>query len=434
MLDTTPDAVRAALARAWAEADPRTPEEVLAFYKTAELEDDLTAFHADPMRNRWTQLVVDVAEQTKPKLVIDIGCGRGDDLQALHGAITDPEVRLAGVEPNDRLRERINQELCSCVASVEDADVENADLLVCIDVLEHVPDPEGWLGAIARRANIGCVLVETVATHDIGTPLHLRANRGWRPGRVLEGAGWERTFEEGRLRVWQRMREGPKRHTGLALCVYRDISQPTFKSVLNLVQQDAGFGWRVLMSGEAGIARARSQVTSWWYTMTADDVCLMIDGDISFKAEDARQIVQRCRDGYDVICAAYPTRDASHLALRGSGEEVEFSSYAEPVRVICAATGFLAFHRRVIDALVQTLPVVNANLEYAFWPIFDFRTVVNEAVGGHEWLSEDYDFSEKAKAAGFGIWLDPSILLGHLSQVELSVQNMVKIRQALGGE
>jgi hypothetical protein len=424
---------RAALAAAWADADPRTPEQVLAFYGAADLEADLEAFHTDPMRRRWTELLCEVADRIAPRLVIDIGCGRGDDLMALHGSITDPNCCLRGVEPNDRLRARINAELCPCVATVDDADVEDADLLVCLDVLEHVVDPETFLTGVALRAKLGCVLVETCATHDIGTPLHLRANRGWRTGRALESAGWERTYEEGRVRVWQRMREGPKQTTGLALCTYRDVSQPTFKSVLNLCRGDDGLGWRVLMSGEAGIARARSQVTSYWHTTTADDVLLMIDADISFQAEDARKIVQRCRDGYDVICAAYPTRDASHLALRGMGEDVAFGPECAPVKVVCAATGFLAFHRRVIDALSETLPVVNANLEYAFRAFFDFRTVENEAVGGHEWLSEDYDFSEKAKAAGFDIWLDPSILLGHQAQVELTLQNMRAMRAVLDG-
>jgi hypothetical protein len=427
------DHARARLALSWREADPRTEAEVLDFYRTAELEDDLAAFHEDPLRRRWTELLCEVAETTQPRLVIDIGAGSGHDLTALHAAITDPLCYLRGVEPNDALRNRINDELCVCVADVADADIEDADLLVCIDVLEHVVDPEGWLTSIARRAKLGAILVETCATHDIGTPLHLRENRGWRPGRALELAGWERTFEEGRFHVWQRMREGPKKTTGLAICTYRDVSQPTFKSVLNLVRGDDGLGWRVLMSGEAGIARARSQVTSWWHTMTADDVLLMIDADISFRAEDARKIVERCRAGYDVICAAYPTRDASHLALRGMGEEVTFRADAEPVKVVCAATGFLAFSRRVIDALSSTLPVVNANLEYAFKPYFDFRTVVNEAVGGHEWLSEDYDFSEKAKAAGFDIWMDPSILLGHQAQVELNVTNMRALRAVLDG-
>jgi SAM-dependent methyltransferase len=430
------DDARAALAAEWRDVAPDVtdPASVLGFYRGATtLEEDLEQFHSDPLRRRWTELLCEVAETTKPRLVVDIGAGRGDDLAALHRAISNPLCYLRGVEPNERLRNRINDELCVCVADVEDADVEDADLLICIDVLEHVVDPEGWLGSIARRAKVGCILVETCATHDIGTPLHLRANRGWRPGRALELAGWERTFEEGRFHVWQRMREGPKRTTGLAICTYRDVSQPTFKSVLNLCRGDDGMGWRVLMSGEAGIARARSQVTSYWHTTTADDVLLMIDSDISFRAEDARRIVERCRSGYDVICAAYPTRDASHLALRGLGEEVAFGPDAEPVKVVCAATGFLAFSRRVIDALSETLPVVNANLEYAFRAFFDFRTVENEAVGGHEWLSEDYDFSEKAKAAGFPIWLDPSILLGHQAQVELRVTNMRAMRAVLDG-
>jgi hypothetical protein len=109
-----------------------------------------------------------------------------------------------------------------------------------------------------------------------------------------------------------------------------------------------------------------------------------------------------------------------------------FGPDRDPVEIVCAATGFLAFSRRALDAIAEKLPVVNANLETAYRAVFDFRTVENEATGGWEWLSEDYDFSLKAKAAGFPIWLDPSIVLGHQAEVELTIQNMGAMRELLG--
>ena len=93
---------------------------------------------------------------------------------------------------------------------VADAPVEDADVLNCVDVLEHVVDPETWLGSIAHRAKEGCMLLESCATDDLGTPLHLASNRGWHPGRVLQTHGFERMAEEGRLRVWSPIGAGTR--------------------------------------------------------------------------------------------------------------------------------------------------------------------------------------------------------------------------------
>lgn len=433
MLATMVDAreARQALADEWARQAPTDAAGILDFYRTADQSDDLAAFHRTEMRRKWTALVCDVVTTTGARSVVDIGCGAGHDLRALRAAV-DHEVYLGGVDPSDIFRERLLGDGFDVKDRVEAAPVETADVLVCLDVLEHVTDPEAFLGSIARRAKVGAALIETAATHDIGTPLHLRANRGWRTGRALETAGWERTFEQGRVRVWQRMAEAPRvEHAGLALCAYRGVSTPTFRSVVNLVRHDPEGRWRVMVAGEAGIARARSQVTSWWHSETADQVLLMIDDDLAFKSTDAERIVQLCRDGMDIVCGAYPTRDASHLALRGHGEDILFGPGKEPIEIQCAATGFIAFHRRVIDAMVKVTPLCNANLEDAFYPIFDMGAVPNEATGGHDYLSEDFFFSELAKSLGFRIWLDPSIILGHLAEIELNVGNMMDIRAVL---
>jgi 2-polyprenyl-3-methyl-5-hydroxy-6-metoxy-1,4-benzoquinol methylase len=47
------------------------------------------------------------------------------------------------------------------------------DLVLCIDVLEHVPEPMALLTQITERVKVGGLLVEATATHDQSTPLHL---------------------------------------------------------------------------------------------------------------------------------------------------------------------------------------------------------------------------------------------------------------------
>jgi SAM-dependent methyltransferase len=231
---TTALEARQVLADEWLARDPQTPAEINAFYRTAEhLAPDLEAFHADPARQAWTSALVQTAQQylplTETKLYIDIGAGLGHDLRAVREAV--PEALVVGVEPSHVLVAGYAQEF-AVWADAADAPIEGADLLSCIDVLEHVPEPETWLGDIARRAKVNAVLLETCATFDFGTPLHLRANAGWHPGRVLEANGWQQIGATGRMRYWQK-RPAPVKHTSLMIAAYRGVATDTFLAIVS---------------------------------------------------------------------------------------------------------------------------------------------------------------------------------------------------------
>src|SRR3954468_231007 len=423
---------REALAQEWNERNPQTPEEILEFYRTSEhLNDDLTAFHQEPFRQKWTEALVHVARSGKAKIAIDIGCGAGHDLKALQIAGIG---KITGVEPNDILRTSLQEEGFHVVARVEDANIERADILSCFDVLEHVPDPEFFLGDIASRAQLGAVMLETCATFDVGTPLHLSSNRGWRTGRCMETHGWEKIAEEDRIRVWQRRATKNRVSTALLPVCFRSLSVPTHKSIVNLLIDDPEnkLGWREFPANEAGLLRARNVSASRWYVETADDVFLMIDDDQEFQPKDAARIVQLCRDGHDIIAAAYPVRDGTQLAIRTlTNEPVMFGDGCEPFEVRFAGTGFFAVHRRVLDAMIPTLPLVFGAHVWAYWPMFAFSVVPDEQAGGFNELSEDYNLCERARALGFKVWIDPQIKLNHYGQVPVSVRNMNKVKEAI---
>lgn len=428
------DEARAALAAAWASRAPATAEDVARFYRECPgdlMAADLEAFHADPERRRWTDVLVHVAREQKASLVIDIGCGAGHDLAALREALL-PGTWLMGVEPNHGLRARAltAARLDLVFEDVAKAPIENASLLACFDVLEHVPDPEAFLTGIAQRARVGCFLVETTATHDCGTPLHLEANRGWHPGRALRRAGWECIDESGRLRVWRRFQTDPNVRTPVVICANREVGVRTFDSVLRLVDlRTPEFDWRPGRAAESGLLRARSVWASKWYREYADDGFLMIDSDIQFEPEDAEKVVRLGREKRGIAVGAYSVRDGGHLAIRGLDRdtEISFGPGAEPVEIKWGATGFMYVHRDVLDAMVPTLPLCHANQPWALWPLFDFEVIEDEQAGGFNWLSEDWWFSERARQLGFSVWLDPSVMLTHWGHVPVTVRNMAAV-------
>ncbi len=190
--------------------------------------------------------------------------------------------------------------------------------------------------------------------------------------------------------------------------------------------------WREQLGGEAGIDRARSIQASKWFRETDDDVFLMVDDDIVFTPDDANSIVDKCRDGYDVIAAAYPTGDASHLAIRTLGESMlRFGPDVEPMEMRHVSTGFFAVHRRVIAAMVDVLPECNTTAYWRYWPLFRYSVEDDPQAGGVNNLSEDYYFCNRARALGFKVYLDMSIAVGHDVLARFNVVNMEQVYHAL---
>lgn len=432
---------RAALAAEWRQNPPQTPDAIHRFYRTSErLGDDLEAWHATPERQTWTDMLVHVARESGAQRIVDIGCGAGHDLEAIEQALHP--ARLYAIEPNaglrDALASRIGRErLLRGWSIFPDTDpelVSDADLIVCIDVFEHVPDPESFLGGIAERAPIGCLLFETCPTHDCSTPLHLEANRGWHPGRTLEAHGWEQIDNaEGRVRVWRRVAEVGRQTSSILLCSYRDIAVGSMQAVMRTIEGSDG-RWRFrVKNGDALIGRSRGIIATKWYTETNDDVFLMLDSDIGYQPQDADHVVELCRNGLDVVAGAYPVHNGQHLSLRllpDTGDAVQFGPGNPPLEILYAATGFMAVHRRVIDAMVKTLPLTHAYEPWAFYNFFPQTVVPDEHVGGYSLLSEDWGFCQMARDLGFKVWLDPTARLTHGSTIPVSVSNMALVFEA----
>lgn len=444
------DRARTDLAAEWRARNPQTPEEVAAFYREADgLQADLDAWHEQPARQAWTQVVVAAAQSIVnedgsrgARRVLDVGCGAGHDLRALMQAL--PDAALDGVEPNKGLRKALNKELGDdylrlfkfpheevlrprvLIRSAMEAVPHNDfDLISCIDVLEHVPDPERLVMDIIDRLRMGGIFVEATATHDTGTPLHLPELRGWSPGRILDRYGFVLREQVDRVRIWQRVSEHRTDAPHALLCAYRTLTVETSEALTQLACQ----GWRhSIHRGDALISRVRSIAVSHWLRETDGDVFLMIDDDIVFSPEDAEKVVALAREKHSIACAAYPVRGATHFACRLKEPDIRFGPDLPPVEIEYAGTGFVAVHRGVCEAIIAAndLPLCHPD-SLQFWPLFQPLVVETPDQDGHdvaEYLSEDWSFCFRAKQAGFQVWLDPTVFLTHLGQTGYTVHNM----------
>lgn len=428
---------RQALADEWESQSPTTAEGIADFYRKAtKLAADLDAWHAQPERQAWTEVIVRAARGYQVRSVLDVGAGRGHDIRAVIAAL--PDVEAYAVEPNEQLRAELDDGIRTS-ATLGHPIALGADMVICIDVLEHVPDPEALLAKIIDWVPVGGILAEATATHDHGTPLHLPQLDGWLPDVTLQRHGFEAREQLDRLTIWQRVAEVGEEPPTLLLCAYRSVSPETMQSIVNLIAA----GWPyIVFDADALVTRVRSRVVSHWYRNNLSDVFLMVDDDIIFKPEDAERVTKLARDRRSLACGAYSVRDGSHLSGRALevGVAKPFGPGLPPREYRYAGTGFMAVHRDVVEALIATMPECSNNDLDSFWPLFDCAflhdgklvedptTIAGEQA---EYLSEDYAFCERARHLGFKVWLDPSTILGHISKTVYSVFNMkgVEIRE-----
>jgi SAM-dependent methyltransferase len=127
-------------------------------------------------------LIADAA--MRPRTVADAGCGTGGVLVQLQ-AMLPPGTRMTGfeiAEPAFRTAEtRANADLRFVHGDVASADGEPFDLMLAMDVFEHVPDYLGFLAALrphARRFAFHVPLDLSVKGLLTGLPMYRRQSVG----------------------------------------------------------------------------------------------------------------------------------------------------------------------------------------------------------------------------------------------------------------
>lgn len=96
--------------------------------------------------------IADASDQTVDG-VVEVGCGEGEVSQRLHdrfGAVTGLDLPDAGLRAN--WRERSGPRFLHADAHSLPLADRSADLVVCVEVLEHVGEPDRALAEIARVA------------------------------------------------------------------------------------------------------------------------------------------------------------------------------------------------------------------------------------------------------------------------------------------
>ncbi len=110
---------------------------------------------------RFLERVGDLVEAQRPRRILEVGCGEGIVIEYLTGRV--PAVRFHGVELDTDALAR-GRARCPAAAFLQaDAyalpfETGSYDLVLCLEVLEHLPEPGRALRELRRVARRGCLV------------------------------------------------------------------------------------------------------------------------------------------------------------------------------------------------------------------------------------------------------------------------------------
>lgn len=181
---------------------------------------------------------------------------------------------------------------------------------------------------------------------------------------------------------------------------------------------------------DAAIDRSRSRGATWFLEHSRADVALWIDSDITFRDEDALAICRQAME-YGIVAGIYPTRSRTQAVLASRmlrGKRYDFNRDQTPQEILWAAGGFTAVHRRVYAALAENDPDCQTVL-HPEDDVLRMRAFYLPMAGRDEddtpiYLSEDWAFSERARALGVPSYANCGIRLGHAGAYTFCLEDL----------
>lgn len=209
--------------------------------------------------------------------------------------------------------------------------------------------------------------------------------------------------------------------------IWRTVEPLHMRSLVPLLR-DNYYGYYPQV-GDALIERARGISATYFLRHTKGDVHLSLDSDIvEFTKESIDQMCEQAVE-YGIVGACYITRSTMRTfptSQLENGIKVLFANDPTPVPIQWAATGCLAVHRRVFEAMAETMPLLHEpDNERAFYPFYQ-TMIYDDPASGKILLSEDYAFCQRAKDLGFQTYLNPAVRVGHMGQFMHRMEDLVQ--------
>lgn len=184
-------------------------------------------------------------------------------------------------------------------------------------------------------------------------------------------------------------------------------------------------------TNDALIERSRSWIATYFWERTDCDVLVTLDTDIVFQREDVLTIAQQAVEMQAIVGGVYVTRNRERCiptSFFPADQPIEFSGDPTPQPVRWVASGFKATPRAVFTRLATwpDLPVCHPHEPTLRLIPFYLPLIVNDEAGQPIFLSEDWAIDERARRAGFGVYVNPAVRLLHLGQHGFRLEDMAQ--------
>jgi hypothetical protein len=141
------------------------------------------------------------------------------------------------------------------------------------------------------------------------------------------------------------------------------------------------------------------------------DQLVFLDTDLQWDALDLVRLIQHDRP---IVGGIYPLKQKQEeFPVRWlKGGEI-WSDKDGLIEVESVPTGFLKIKREVFETLEKQVPKFQTRVDHKMLPLIFERTMVGKARFGG-----DYEFCRKARAQGFGVYIDPEMRFIHMGAGE----------------
>ena len=198
--------------------------------------------------------------------------------------------------------------------------------------------------------------------------------------------------------------------TFLAVPAYEKISAPFVQS---LFATQANLNHRLdleIFSGNCHVDDTRNRLVRDFLETDCDQL-IFLDVDVSWLEADFKKLVEFDRD---IVAGIYPLKsgDEDYPVLPLPGER--WADNYGLVEVAGVPTGFLKIKRRVFETLYPTVRQHRSKEDkFGRKPI---PIIFERTLNGMSRRGGDIEFCRKAREAGFKVYVDPSMQLGHVGQ------------------
>ena len=184
----------------------------------------------------------------------------------------------------------------------------------------------------------------------------------------------------------------------------RGVRPRTAKCLLDLVAQNKYYDWHILVPSEGYTIAENRNYLAIQALNNKSDYLLMIDDDMVFEPDLLNRLLANQKE---IIGVAYHPRTDMQDKLKFLDEThfINLETTTDPkykTTFECHATGTGIILIKCEIFAMLTRP----------WFVFEYYDT------GQVKLGEDWYFCAKAKKAGFTIWTDPSLKVGHLGEKE----------------